>query len=40
MFVDLGIQDGKCMRHIVICGQLGSTIYLTENTMCLSMKTN
>jgi len=34
MFVDLDIQDGKCMRHIVICGLPGPTIYPTLNTMC------
>jgi len=39
MFVDLGIQDGMCMRHNVICGLPGSTVYLTENTMCLRLKT-
>ena len=28
VFVDLGIQNIMCMRHIVICGLSGSTVFL------------
>jgi len=27
LFVALGIQHAKCMRHIVICGLSGSTVF-------------
>jgi hypothetical protein len=28
VFVDLGIQQARLIRHVVICGQSGSVIFL------------